>query len=211
MSTATPQDLVIAVSAPDQLFNAPAVNPFSENALEILGVSGLAYIVRQLQGHRRGPAITCIRVRIPPDQITPEFERRLADAMHAYCRAKIEDNTLEIHLIRVRSSIGLGILLGIVAVLIAVAYFLLTGPFAGAPQVIQLVVVTTISLFAWVSLWDPLEALLFNPIALIRENIILRQVSEMAVVVEPDTPASTPDATGRIQSPSDGVPASTGS
>lgn len=191
MSSHITQDLVVVVDTPERLFNPPDVNPFSENVLETLGVSGLEYISRQLQAHRRDWKNTRMVVRMPPDQITPGFELRLTEALRRYCRTKIEDNTIEAHLIRVRSSIGLGILLAIVAALIIIAYLLFTGILAGAPQAAQVTIAATISLFAWVSLWDPLEALLFNPIVLMRENYILRRIAQLALVVEPQSPTET--------------------
>jgi len=187
MSPATARDIEISVNAPDQLFDAPAINPFSENELEILGMSGLAYITRQLQAHRRALKSARLLVRLPPDQVAPGLDRRLADAVRRYCRAKIADNAVEIHLIRSRSSLGLGSLMVIVAAIIVVTYFLFTGPLAAVPQVVQVATVATISLFAWVSLWDPLEALIFNPIALMRENFTLRRISAMDIVVEPSS------------------------
>jgi len=194
----TTPDIEIAVSSPIHLFNAPAINPFSENELEILGMSGLAYITRQLQAHRRDLKHARLLVRMPPDQITPGLDRRLADAVHRYCRAKIEDNEVEIHLIRFRSSLGLGILMVVVAAIVAITYFLFTGPLAGIPQVVQVAIAFTISLFAWVSLWDPLEALIFNPIAMLRENFALRRINKLDIVVEPN--ASTMIADGAATS-----------
>jgi len=194
----TARDLEIAVSSPGQLFDAPTIDPFSENKLEILGMSGLAYITRQLQAHRRDLKHARLLVRMPPDQITPGLDRRLADAVHRYCRAKIEDNEVEIHLIRFRSSLGLGILMVVVAAIVAITYFLFTGPLAGIPQVVQVAIAFTISLFAWVSLWDPLEALIFNPIALLRENFTLRRINKLDIVVEPN--ASTMIADGAATS-----------
>jgi hypothetical protein len=76
----------------------------------------------------------------------------------------------------------------IVAVIVAVAYFLFTGPLAEIPQAIQVTIAFTISLFAWVSLWDPLEALIFNPIALLRENFTLRRISGLDIAVEVNAP-----------------------
>src|SRR5438270_606841 len=146
------QDLVVVVDTPNHLFNAPDINPFSENVLETLGVSGLTYIVRQLQAHRRDWKNIRLVVQMPPDQITPGFELRLTEALRRYCRTKIEDNTIEIHRIRFRSSIGLGILAAIVAALIIAAYLLFTGVLASAPQAVQVTIAATISLFAWVSL-----------------------------------------------------------
>ena len=191
----TTRDLEIAVNAPGQLFDAPAIDPFSGNKLEILGMSGLAYITRQLQAHRRDLKHARLLVRMPADQITPELDRQLVDAVHRYCHAKIEDNEVEIHLIRFRSAIGLGSLMVIVAVIVAVAYFLYTGPLAEIPQAIQVAIAFTISLFAWVSLWDPLEALIFNPIALLRENFTLRRINELAIAVEPNAPTMNADGT----------------
>jgi hypothetical protein len=135
-------------------------------------------------------------VRMPADQITPGLDRRLTDAVHRYCRAKIEDNEVEVHLIRFRSALGLGSLMIIVAVIVVVAYFLYIGPLADIPQAIQVAIAFTISLFAWVSLWDPLEALIFNPIALMRENFTLRRINNLEIAVEPDAPTiSAPGAT----------------
>ena len=194
MSAKITQDLVVVVSTPEELFNAPAINPFSEHTPAVLGMSGLAYIVRQLQAHRRDWQHTRLRVRLPPDQITAGFEERLIAAVRRYCVAKIEDNALEIHLIRLRSSIGLGLLLAVVAAIIVGAYILFTGPLAGVSQVVQVIIAATISLFAWVSLWDPLEALLFNPIALMRENFVLRRLIELEIVVEPAMERRTTDS-----------------
>jgi hypothetical protein len=177
------------------LFDVPAINPFSENKLEILGMSGLEYITRQLQAHRRDLKNARLLVRMPPDQITPGLDRRLTDAVHRYCRAKVEDNEVEIHLIRFRSSLGLASLMVIVAVIIGVTYFLFTGPLSGVPQVVQVVIAATISLFAWVSLWDPLEALIFNPIALMRENFTLRRINNLELAVEPNAPTMSADGT----------------
>ncbi len=208
MTPETPEDLVIAVKTPDQLFNAPTVNPFSTNELEILGMSGMAYIVRQLQAHKRDWKRIHLRVRIPPDEITPGFEPRLVEATHRYCRAKIADNRLEIRLIRFRSSVGLGLLLVVVAVIIAIAYLLFIAVFADTPQALKAVIAATISLFAWVSLWDPLEALIFEPIALMRENFVLRRITELAIIVEPARPSSPVDEAVSERSLDGGVPLS---
>jgi hypothetical protein len=198
----TARDLEIAVNSPNQLFDAPTIDPFSGNKLEILGMSGLAYITRQLQAHRRDLKHARLLVRMPADQITPGLDRRLADAVHRYCRAKIEDNEVEIHLIRFRSAIGLSSLMVIVAVIVAVAYFLYTGPLADISQAIQVAIAFTISLFAWVSLWDPLEALIFNPIALLRENFTLRRINELDIVLEPSSPTMSVDGTTTIHAKS---------
>lgn len=190
MSTpVTPQDkraIAVEVATVDQLFNAPSVDPFSDREVEILGYSGLAYLVRQLQAHRRDWQHLRLIVRLPPDQIAPGSESRLIEAVRRYCRAKIEDNTLEVRLIRRRSGVALGILAAFVVAIIALAYFLFTGALSGTPMAAQYLVAGIISLFAWVTLWDVLEAFIFNPIPLMRESSTLRRIADLGIVVEPD-------------------------
>lgn len=204
---AADNELIVAVNSVDQLFNAAPINPFSEKPVDVRGEAGLDYLVRRLQAHRQDWQHTRLLVRLPSDQLTPDLQPRLSEAVHRYCRAKIEDNSLAIHLTRSRTSIGLGILSAIVIVAFVVAYLLFTYVFPEASPVIQGIVVATISLFAWVTLWDPLEALIFNPIEPQRENRILRHVMELELVVKADemTPDTleghTPDKRGMEASP----------
>jgi hypothetical protein len=181
------EKIVIWVSSSDQLFNAPPINPFSKKDIEIQGESGMAYLVHQLQAHRRNLHNIRLIVRIPPDQISPGFEHQLHDAVQRYCRARISSNSLQIHMTRLRSAQALGILLVVVFAIFAVAYLLFTTILSGADSIIKAVVAAVISLFSWVSLWDPLEAWLFNPLPLLRENFLLRKIIELDIRVQPDT------------------------
>ncbi|MGE5334522.1 MAG: hypothetical protein ACM3N4_07470 [Nitrososphaerota archaeon] len=179
-------DLVVEIGAVDQLFNAPPINAFSERNVEVLGVAGLSYVARQLQNHRRDWQRLRLVIRLPADQITPGLDARLADAVRRYCHAKLEDNALEIRMIRIRSGVGLSIIAVIVVAIIAIAYFMFTGVLADTPQAARYLVAGAISVFSWVVLWDVLEALIFNPIPFQRENAALRKIAALAIVVESD-------------------------
>jgi hypothetical protein len=189
VNTRKAPDISISVAALDQLFNAPPVNPFSEKEVDVRGESGMTYLLRQLQDRNRDWRDPRLTIRLPPDQITTGLQPQLSQAIHRYCQVRIENNTQDIHTIRVRSSTGLSVLLAIVVVLIAAVYILFTQIAPDTPQAVQFTIAATISLFAWVSLWDPLEALLFNPIPLMRENRLLRRIMDMNIVVESDTSA----------------------
>lgn len=190
VSASDTQGITLSLTTLDQLFNDPQVNPFSEKEVEVRGESGMSYLLHELQGRRRDGQDLRLTVLLPPDQITADLQPSLSQAIHRYCQARIESNMLDIHLIRARSSTGLGILLAIVVILIAAAYLLLTQVAPDAPPAIQAVIVSTICLFAWVSLWDPLEALLFNPLVPMRENRLLRRILDMNVQVESATSAT---------------------
>lgn len=179
-------DIVVRLNAPDQLFNAPPVNPFSEKEIEVQGDSGIDYIVQQLQAHRRDWRNMHLVVQLPANHLSPGFDRQLTDALHRYCRARIARNALQTHLIRVNSIVVLGILMAIVLAMILTLYVLFSTILSGADQVIQFLIAGVVSLFAWVSLWDPLEAFLFNPLPRLKESAILRRIMALEVQVAPD-------------------------
>lgn len=187
MSIHNGSDLVIVLTSPDQLFNAPPVNPFSEKDVDVLGESGLTLIVRQMQAHRRDGKYTRLIIRLPPEGITPGLEQQVADALHRYCKAKIEANSVAMRLMRVRSGVWLAILGAIVIAIVAAAYVVFTTVFSDTPQPAIYLVAGIISLFSWVTLWDVLEALIFNPLPMQRENSDLRAIIDLDVVIVSDT------------------------
>lgn len=201
MSVPSAPDITLSLATLDQLFNAPPVDPFSDREIEARGESGVSYLMRRLQSPKRDWRDTRVIVRLPPDQISPDLSSRLPVAIHRYCQARIDDNTQEIHSIRVRSATGLGIFGAIVIVIVAAAYYVFTQVFPNAPQAVQAIVGATICVFAWVVLWDTLEALLFNPMPAARENRQLRRLMRLPITVEPyastsvapDESMSTPD------------------
>ena len=72
----------------------------------------------------------------------------------------------------------------LVLAVIVIAYLLFTTVWAGASDTVKTLVAASISVFAWVILWDPLEALLFDWAAPARENRALAHISDMHVVVQ---------------------------
>jgi hypothetical protein len=55
---------------------------------------------------------------------------------------------------------------------------------AGASEAVVYLVAGSISVFAWVILWDPLEALVFDWAPPARENRALAHIMDMDVVVQ---------------------------
>jgi hypothetical protein len=177
---------VIRLDTIDQLFNAPDINPFSSEEVDVLGEPALLRAVRRLQAHRvsNWDQVKLI-LELPSDQITPNLETRTQEALSRYCAAKIEDNRLQIRLSRVRSLIGLGMVTGISVVIIALAYLLFNSVFADASDTAKGIVAASISVFVWVILWDPMEKLLFDWVQPRLENNVLRKLQDIDIVVRP--------------------------
>ena len=101
------QDVVLKLTTIDELFNAPDVNPFSGNEIDVLGEAALMRAARRMLTRRvRHWHEARLVIQLPPDQITPDLQTQTQAAIHRYCAAKIEDNRLTIHLSRIRSAIA---------------------------------------------------------------------------------------------------------
>ena len=180
------QDVVLKLNAIDELFNAPEVNPFSGNEIEVLGEAALMRAARRMLARRvRHWHDARLVIQLPPDQITPDLQAQTQAAIQRYCTAKIEDNRITIHLSRIRSAIGLAVVTVISALVILIGLLLFNTIFAGLPSEVGALVAACISVFVWVMLWDPMEKLLFDWVSPAMENRILRGIMGMTIVVEP--------------------------
>ncbi len=188
MSKLDEHTIVVSVTSLDQLFNALPVDPLSDQELSALGEPALTRAIRRLQAqgwhHRKDPVR--LIVKIPIGQMTPEMPAQVSEAVRRYCAAKIADNALAIHLARSRSARGLGIAITLVLILALIVYLLLTFVLPQAPEVLRGVIAGSLSVFAWVVLWDTLEALLFNPIGPSFENRALQRLRDAELLVEPE-------------------------
>jgi len=186
MATTPPRDIVIRLDSIDQLFNAPDMNPFSDEEVDVLGEPALLRAVRRLLSHRiRNWEGMRLILELPADQITPGLEQQTEQALRRYSDAKIEDNHLTIRLGRTRSLIGLGMVTIISVIVIGLAYFLFNTVFAGAADGVKTLVAASISVFVWVILWDPMEKLLFDWVSPHMENSILRRIPTLDIVIRP--------------------------
>lgn len=186
MPASTGKDIVIRLDTIDQLFNAPDINPFSPEEVDVLGEPALLRAVRRLQAHRiRNSNGVQLILELPPDQITPDLEARTQEALQRYCNAKIEDNLLQIRLSRVRNLIGLAMVTVISVIAIGLAYLLLNSVLENASDTLKGVVAASVSVFVWVILWDPMESLLFEWVQPSLENRILRKLQGVDIDIRP--------------------------
>ncbi|MFN8464825.1 MAG: hypothetical protein U0X20_04705 [Caldilineaceae bacterium] len=177
--------VVLEVETVDQIFNSFDANPFSELATAALGEAALERVVTRLQFQPLQDWDNAqLVVRLPSDQVTPDLQHRLSLAIDRYCQARIEQNDLQVKLGRRQHAIGMVAVTVLVLAVMATAYLLFNTVWAGASQTVVYLVAASISVFAWVILWDPLEALVFDWAPPARENRALAHIMDMDVVVQ---------------------------
>ena len=186
MANTLARDLIIRLDTIDQLFNQPDINPFSDDEIYVLGEPALIRAIRRLLARRvRHWEEMRLVIELPADQITPGLENQTEQALRRYSDAKIEDNHLTIRLSRARSLLGLGIVIIISILVILLAYFLLTSVFPRTSDTVKALIASSLSVFVWVSLWGPLEKLLFDWVQPHMENNILRKIPTLDIVIRP--------------------------
>jgi len=186
MTTTQAQDITIRLETIDQLFNAPDINPFSEEEVDVLGEPALLRAVQRLLARRvKNWEGMRLILELPTDQITPELEQQTNKALRRYSDARIEKNHLKIRLSRTRSLIGLGIVTTASIILIALTYYLFTNVYTRASDTVVGVVASCVSVFVWVSIWGPMEKLLFDWVQPHMENDILRKLPTLDIIIRP--------------------------
>jgi hypothetical protein len=180
----TGKQVLLEVETVSQIFNDADVDPFSAPEGAVLGEAALERLLTRLQVHPlRDWKDVQLVISLPADQITPEVESGMTAAIRRYCEARIEDNDQQVRLGRKQHLFGMIVVTTLVLGLMLIAYLLFTTVLAGTSMTIQTLVVASISVFAWVILWDPLEALLFDWAPPARENRALGHVLDMQVIV----------------------------
>ena len=184
-ATIPEKTVTLDIDTVDQIVNSFDSNPFSELATAALGEAALERVVTRLQYQPLQDWDNAqLVVRLPPDQITPDLQPRLSQAIDRYCQARIEQNELQVKLGRRQHAIGMVTVTVLVLVVMATAYLLFNTVWAGSSQTVEYLVAASISVFAWVILWDPLEALIFDWAPPARENRALAHIMDMDVVVQ---------------------------
>ena len=120
MSLPASTDILIRIDTIDQLFNDPAINPFSDKTPVILGEAAIPSVIRQsLSGGLFGWHGKRLIIQLPADQINPELQPQVMNAVRKYAEAKQVSNSATIRISRWRSLRGLIFAFIIASVLLA--------------------------------------------------------------------------------------------
>ena len=185
--------ITVHLSRIDELFVAPAANPFSTHEVDILGQAGVDVAQKQVMRHwPRLPRSVHLTVQLPPDQITPDLTARTRVAVQHYCAEKIDDNRLQRKLTIRRSLRQLvGAFIAILVALVFIA-FLVANPFELIPAFLRGVLIVLALYACSVLSFDAVWSLVFDWVPFVQDNAVFRALEGMEVVVEPIFSLSDP-------------------
>ena len=187
MITHASADILISIDTIDQLFNGSSIDPFSDKPVVILGEAGLPYAIRQELGRGlRNWKRKRLVIQLPADQITPDLQPQVLDAVQKYAQAKIEQNEASIRISRWYSLIGLGLAILIAAALLGFLAIVTQTLLASASDAVIGIFAGLVTIFIWSTVWNPWDRLIYEWIEPWRENRILRSISNVEIAVRPE-------------------------
>jgi hypothetical protein len=176
-------DIVLELSDIRYLLIPPDFNPFSKNEEEFMGESAIVRITRRLEpGWMRRRKKLHLTVKLPPDQIKPGLKEDVDAAVKRYCHAKIKDNKIRLANLYWVGLRAIPFSFLFLAVCLSLGRLLGGGVLTFIPDSLQSALSEGFTIIGWISLWDPVETLLFNPIR--RENEILKYVMDMDIDIQ---------------------------
>jgi hypothetical protein len=180
-------NILIRIDSIDQLFNGSAINPFSDKPAVILGEAALPYFIQQELGRgSRDWSGSRLIIQMPPEQISPDLKPQVVAAVRKYAEAKQAQNEALIRISRRRSLIGLSIAILIASSLLAVLVVLTNTVLASSSDAVKVILTGVVTIFIWSTVWNPWDRLVYEWIEPWRENLILRKIMTMDIVVQPE-------------------------
>ncbi|MCJ7537507.1 MAG: hypothetical protein MUO57_18435 [Anaerolineales bacterium] len=140
----------------DELFQEPDFDPFNPTSR---CESGMADLFNQTQDISSKEPLQIV-ISLPDDAVEPEMENKIISAIKRYCEVKIIHSDREIREIRKQGMRDLRWAIVISVILLLGAY--LITQLTSLPEILIYLVSTGAGIIAWVTLWPPLDSLLYE-------------------------------------------------
>ena len=165
------------LDAVESMFAVPEPDYFSDTATVVPGVDQL---MGELRPRRVDDGVR-VTVELPPDDVEPGQDERLAAAIGRYCRARIR--TLDDQLRALRREGMRALVIGFVMLAAGLALSQATSN-SNLPESLRVFFGDGVFLVAaWVGIWYPLDTLIYIPGPLRRDRQVLEALRQAEVVV----------------------------
>jgi hypothetical protein len=186
MTEPAPYQFTLKLDKVEHLFVAPEFDPFSDQEAELLGQPALVYVLRLLgPGIAKRSSPISLTLQLPPDEVTPDLKARVEQALRRYCDVRIADNKAQLRIMRSNGLRSLPSAIIALGICLALSALFLSNTLTFLSNVINQLLGQGFGIVSWVVLWHPVEAFLYDPIPLRRENSVLRYLATTNITIEP--------------------------
>lgn len=174
----------LALDDLNQLFEEPDFTPFIERKLYKAGIDYIYDELKSLSLNQRTQAT----IFLPAAQLESDTLEKVRAAIHRYCAFEMNQNRLELSLLRWQGRKALKnglIFLAICLIVSATVESIDLGS-----EFLHRFISEGLIIVGWVSLWRPAEIFLFEWWPFYRDNQLMRHIAEMDIVLLPHSAAS---------------------
>ena len=177
---AEPISITLHLNDIRDFFVVPDYDPFDVHALD---VSGIDYVVEHLREHGPQRPIKTT-VYLPKAAITPDLVDKTRQALTRYCQRQIARNEIDIQATRRegRRTLPYGLTVAIVLALVIIALATLLS----LPSSIVAVLSSVYVIISWVSIWWPMENVLYNWLPNWHEKHVYQKIMDMDFSILPE-------------------------
>lgn len=200
------QTISLDVKQLDELFSAPAADPFSTHEIDVLGQSGIDFLRKRFaEPFPWQPAMRSLRIRLPAAEFeaarlespSAALAQQTQAAIQRYCNDQAERAQAEQRLVVLRAGKELKITLVVTVVALGLLLLLflngLSAQYGWLQGLLTLLAVFAVALTSW----DALESLFFDWVPYAIDRRAYQWIGGLVVSVEPEAPAESgsPDPT----------------
>lgn len=167
-----------------QMFNAPPVDPLSPGLPESLGITGVEYVLQQLE-IKRPMKLTTLKLVVPQGKFSPELGSQVEHALRSFAERRIPQLQILIHETRRQGWRLTGVAVLLLAFFLALATLFASEYTEWLRPLIRKTLEYGSEIIGWVMLWYPIEVLVFQPIPIKGRMKALRRLMQLKVLAEP--------------------------
>ena len=190
-------ELVLRLSDPAHLFNAPRIDPSSLGPLEGRGVSGVEYLLELLHLDRKRQRTRTLALLLPAEKAEAVLPGPVTSALRRHLQWRIDHERREM-----RNTYRYGWKVTVFAVVMLMVCLALSSIFASdmtqwMRPLIRKAFEYGFEIIGWVILWHPIDVLVFSPVAIRARISALQSLASMEVVMRAE-PIHDPES-GAVQ------------
>jgi len=179
-------ELVLLLTEIAHLFDAPRIEPLSRSPAEVLGVSGVDYLLNLLHMDKHRQRARTLSLVLPPEKATAGLAEQTTRALHRLAELRLEQQRQEL-----RNTYRYGWKVFGVALVILVICLAFSSLFTSElTEWMRPLTRTTFEygfeIIGWVMLWHPIEVLGFTPLAIRSRINALQTLAAVDVVIKAD-------------------------
>ena len=172
-------EVTLALRAPADLFTPPTSDPFSEEFESYGEKPALDAIVAEMEAGKIPSRVRTL-VELPAEEIDPSLEQRIRDAVARYCRVKLAALDVEL-----RKTTQLGFRTLVIGFLAVIVLNAASRELDNSNNDIVLAISQGLSIISWVTLWFPVNLLLYDRWYYRRDQTVFRTLLAMEITVRP--------------------------